>query len=98
MLLYYKIFLYFIGSFPFNSIISNIVYYVNLLAEYWRAHTIFYTSYFCPYVGPAAPYPLAPLPFNDISTRKYKVKDILDSRLDQSSTKYLIKWASYHVF
>ena len=87
-----------VGPFPISSIISWVVYHINLPEEYGRIHPIFYVSYLCPHVGPVPPCPPSPLPLDDNAAGEFEVKDILKSRLGCSGTEYLVKWLGYPVF
>ena len=59
---------------------------------------MFHVSYLCPYLGPAATLPPAPLPLNDAAAGEYEVEEILDSRTGYSGTNYLVKWLGLPVF
>ena len=66
--------------------------------EYRRVYFVFHVSYLPPNLDPAPPLLSVPLPLDGIAASEYEVKDILDSQIDHSGPKYLVKWLGYPVY
>ncbi|ESK92066.1 hypothetical protein Moror_10287 [Moniliophthora roreri MCA 2997] len=65
------------------------------LPRTWKIHPVFNECLLTPYVPPEFPSqvkPLPPPPIEDLEGKKYKVEEVLDSRLRGGQLEYLVNW------